>query len=251
LNGEASAYFEILETNNVTRVSCLPRAMISQKTLATLSLFRDSGPCVVEALSRRAVEVRFAPDEVIFLAGARSRGWFVVVEGLVRVVRASGSRQHVIHAEGPGGTLGEVPLFTDGTHPATGIAAEPTRCALFDRATLESAIAECPDIALLITKRLAFRVQNLVARLDGRSAKSARVRLIEFLLERARASDRDSFSIGMTQQDLAEELGTVREIVSREFRRLAREKWIVSLSGGRYRLLDIDALRNAATDTDS
>lgn len=224
--------------------------MISRETLAKLSLFRDSAPCVVEALSKRAVEVRFSPDEVVFLAGATPRGWFVVVEGLVRVVRASGSRQHVIHSEGPGGTLGEVPLFTGGTHPATGIAAESTRCALFDRASLESAVAECPDIALLITTRLAFRVQHLVARLDGRSAKSARVRLIEFLLERTEASNRDSFSIGMTQQDLAEELGTVREIVSREFRRLSREKLIASLSGGRYRALDLDALRKAATDAE-
>ena len=224
--------------------------MISRETLAKLSLFRDSAPCVVEALSKRAVDVRFAPDEMIFLAGNKPRGWFVVVEGLVRVVRTSGSRQHVIHTEGPGGTLGEVPLFTGGTHPATGIAAEPTRCALFDRATLESAIGECPDIALLITTRLAFRVQNLVARLDGRSAKSARVRLIEFLLERAQASDRDSFSVGMTQQDLAEELGTVREIVSREFRRLGREKLIASLSGGRYRVIDLVALRKAATDAE-
>ena len=222
--------------------------MIPRETLAKLSLFRDSAACVVESLSKRAVEVRFVPDEVIFLAGAKSRGWFVVVEGLVRVVRTVGSRQHVIHTEGAGGTLGEVPLFTGGTHPATGIAAEPTRCALFDRATLESAIKECPDVALLITTRLAFRVQNLVARLDGRSAKSARVRLIEFLIERARASDRDSFSIGMTQQDLAEELGTVREIVSREFRRLSREKLIASLGGGRYRLLDLGALHRAATD---
>ena len=224
--------------------------MIPRETLAKLSLFRDSAPCVVEALGKRAVEVRFVPDEVIFLAGAKSRGWFVVVDGLVRVVRASGSRQHVIHTEGPGGTLGEVPLFTNGTHPATGIAAEPTRCALFDRASLESAIAECPDIALLITRRLAFRVQNLVARLDGRSAKSARVRLIEFLLERARASDRESFSVGMTQQDLAEELGTVREIVSREFRRLSREKLITSMGGGRYRVIDLEALRKAATDAE-
>jgi CRP/FNR family transcriptional regulator len=224
--------------------------MIPGETLARLSLFRDSPPCVVKALSARAIEVRFESGSMIFLADSKPRGWFVVIEGLVRVVRITGSRQHVIHTEGPGGTLGEVPLFTDGTHPATGIAAEPTRCALFERAALEAAIGECPDIALLITKRLAFRVQNLVARLDGRSAKSARVRLIEFLLERAQATNADTFSVGMTQQDLAEELGTVREIVSREFRRLSREKLIASLNGGRYRLLDVNALKKSASETD-
>jgi predicted transcriptional regulator len=54
----------------------------------------------------------------------------------------------------------------------------------------------------------------------------------------------------MTQQDLAEELGTVREIVSREFRRLSREKLIVSLNGGRYRVIDLEALQKAATDAE-
>ena len=41
----------------------------------------------------------------------------------------------------------------------------------------------------------------------------------------------------MTQQALAEELGTVREVVSREIRRLIRDKELAALGGGRYRLV--------------
>lgn len=52
-------------------------------------------------------------------------------------------------------------------------------------------------------------------------------------------------SMGMTQQDLAEELGTVREVISRELRRLSRAQLIASLRGGRYRLLDLPGLRRA------
>jgi CRP/FNR family transcriptional regulator len=187
--------------------------------------------------------VGFEPGKVIFLAGSQPRGWFIVIEGLVRVVRGSGDRQHVVHTEGPGGTLGEVPLILAEPHPATAIAAEPTRCALLARTALESAIAECPEVAFVITRRLAMRVRGLVARLDERSSKSVRTRLIEFLLARAEESTRDTISVGMTQQDLAEEVGTVREVVSREMRRLGREKLILSLTGGRYRLLDIPGLR--------
>ena len=217
--------------------------MIPVQMLASLSLFRDVGPCVVPALARRAIGVTYPAGAVLFLAGAEPRGWFVVIEGLVRVVRGSGSRQHVVHTEGPGGTLGEVPLILGETHPATGIAVEPTRCALFDRAALESAIAECPEIAFLVTRRLAMRVRALVARLDERSSKSVRARLIDFLLERAAATKRKSVSVGMTQQQLAEELGTVREVVSREMRRLVREELILPLGGGRYRILDGGGLR--------
>jgi len=219
--------------------------VIRREALAALPLFAESAPRVIDVLAKRGVEIAFPTDAVIFLTGGSPRGWFIVLEGLVRVVRGAGARQHVVHTEGPGGTLAEVPLITGGTHPATGIAAEPTRCALFDRPSLEAAIAECPEIAFILAKRLALRVHMLVARLDARSAKSVRLRLLDFLLQRRASASNDSFSIGMTQQELAEELGTVREVVVRELRKLRQEKLIVSLSGGRFRIPDTRAVQRA------
>jgi CRP/FNR family transcriptional regulator len=219
--------------------------MVPTELLSGLSLFRDASPPIVSALAKRGVEVRYPTNAVLFLTGDPARGWFIVVEGLVRVVRGSGARQHVIHSEGPGGTLGEVPLFTQGTHPATGIAAEPTRCVLFDRTALEAAIAEAPGIAFLLASRLAFRAERLVERLHERSATNVQTRLIEFLLARRPTRGSDTISIGMTQQALAEDLGTVREVVARELRTLVKRGWIESLGGGRYRVRDAKALRTA------
>jgi CRP/FNR family cyclic AMP-dependent transcriptional regulator len=220
--------------------------VIHREALARLPLFADVAPRVVGALASRGVEVAFDADEVIFVAGAPPRGWFVVLDGLVRVVSGNSARQHVIHTEGAGGTLAEVPLFTGATHPATGIAAEPTRCALFDRQSLEAAIAECPEIAFLLAKRLALRVETLVARLEARSARSVRVRLIDFLLQRASQARRNSFSLGMTHQKLAEELGTVREVVVRELRKLRDDRLIEAIEHGRYRILDWPALQGVS-----
>jgi CRP/FNR family transcriptional regulator len=195
-------------------------------------------------LAKRGIEVVFSANEVVFLAGSAPRGWWIVLDGKIRVVRGEGSRQHVVHTEGPGGTLGEVPLFGGGTHPATGIAAEASRCALFTRPSLEAAIADVPAIAFLIAHRLADRVRQLVDRLDERSARSVQSRLIDFLL--SRPPQRGScITIGMTQQALAEELGTVREVVSREVRTLVRRGWIEPLGGGRYRLADVSSLKSA------
>ena len=219
--------------------------MISVERLASLPLFAEQPREVVSALARRGVEARFEPNAVMFLAGSEPRGWYIVLEGKVRVVRGSGSRQHVVHTEERGGTLGEVPLFGGGTHPATGIAAEPTQCVLFSRAALEAAIGEAPAIAFIIARRLASRVRHLVDRLDERSARSVRARLIEFLLARPRHGVA-SITLGMTQQALAEELGTVREVVSREIRELGQRGWIETLGGGRYRLLAVDELRAAS-----
>ena len=222
--------------------------MVPAQTLAALPLFRDTPPDVIAALASRGVEVRFPSNGVIFLAGSAPRGWYVVTEGKVRVVRGSASRQHVIHTEGPGGTLAEVPLFTDRPHPATAIASEPTRCVLFDRRALEAAIAEAPTVAFLLARRLALRVEHLVQRLHERSATSVRARLIEFLLARKPARATDAITLGMTQQALAEDLGTVREVVARELRALVRAGLVESLDRGRYRIVDPAALREAVAD---
>jgi CRP/FNR family transcriptional regulator len=219
--------------------------MVGTELLSGLPLFHDASPQTVSALAKRGVEVRYPANAVLFLTGAPARGWFIVIEGKVRVVRGSGARQHVIHTEGPGGTLGEVPLFTHGTHPATGIAAEPTRCVLFDRNALEAAIAEAPGIAFLLASRLAHRAERLVERLHERSATNVQARVIEFLLGRQPSRGTDTISIGMTQQALAEDLGSVREVVARELRTLGKRGWIESLGGGRYRIKDVNALRNA------
>lgn len=209
--------------------------MIPLATLAPLSPFADLAKRDLAALGSQGMDIRYEADAVLFLAGSVPRGWYVVIEGKVRVVRGSGSRQHVIHTETRGGTLGEVPLFAGGTHPATAIAAEPTRCALFTLQALRGAMTESESVSLILLKRLALRVRGLVERLDDRSARGVQARLIEYLLSRPSAGSSGIISLGMNQQALAEELGTVREVISRELRALCRKGLIESAGGGRYR----------------
>jgi CRP-like cAMP-binding protein len=210
--------------------------LIPIDTLEKLTPFEGVPRGVVATLAQRGVIVRYPAGGVIFTEGSAPRGWYVVIDGSVRVVRGKGSRQHVIHTEGPGGTMAEVPLFAGGTHPATGIAAEPTTCALFTLKVIRAAMAESEDVSLMLLRRLALRVRSLVNRLDERSAQSVRARLMDFLNQRAATARRGAFSIGMTQLRLAEELGTVREVISRELRELRRAGIVESLGGGRYRL---------------
>jgi len=218
--------------------------MIPVRRLAELPTFRDLPPDVLEALAGSAMPMTFARDDVLFLAGSEPRGWYVLLEGRVRVVRGgTGGRQHVVHTEIAGGTLGEVPVFGGGTHPATGVATEATVCAVFSRPALERAIARCPAVAFVLLQRLANRARRLVDRLDERSARSVQARLGEFLLERHAASDSPIVSTGMTQQELAEELGTVREVVSREMRGLIRAGLIVPKGNGRYEIRSLEKLR--------
>jgi CRP-like cAMP-binding protein len=233
------------KVTGLARVSHRGSVVIPIERLAGLRPFASADRAAVVALAGIGSLVRFGSQETLFRAGSEPRGWWVVLEGRVRVVRGVGVRRHVVHTEGPGGTLGEVPLFANGSHPATATASEPTVCALFHRHALVNVAATNATVAFLLLERLAQRVRGLVERLDDRSVRSVNARLAEFLLQRSPPTPA-SLSIGMTQQELAEELGTVREVISRELRSLRAAGIIEARGGGRYRILDLRRLRAAA-----
>jgi CRP/FNR family transcriptional regulator len=210
-------------------------------------------PRARSALLAGAVERRFAAGAVLYLAGAPARGLYLVLEGRVRVLRAGGGRPHVLHVEGPGGTLGEVPVFEglDGAappYPATAVAAEPTRCLVVSRAGVRAAVRAHPELALALLARLAARVRLLVERADARVARSTRARLAALLLVRHAASGGRAFALARTQQEAAEELGTVRELVVRGLRALRAAGTIRAVGGGRYVVTDEARLRAEAGD---
>jgi CRP-like cAMP-binding protein len=190
----------------------------------------------------------YETGEPLFAAGAEAHGMYVVTSGRVRVVRHAGGRRHVLHEEGPGGTLGEVPLFEGGGYPATAIAAEPTTCLVVGRDAIASAMRTDPQLAWRFLSRLAARVRTLVERVDGLAARSVAQRLAALLTARREsvAGGRDSITLGGTQQEVAEELGTVREVVVRAVRALCDAGAIEPLGRGRYRVRDADRLRELA-----
>jgi len=221
--------------------------MIPCERLRSLPFFAAFPAAAVKVMADHAVERRYDAGDALFRAGDDAAGLMVVLEGKVRVVRQVGSRAQVVHVETAGGTLGEVPVFAGGTYPATAIAAEPTSCAVIARGTLAAAIRSSPDAAFVLLERLARRVRELVERLDRASLRSVSTRLAEFLVARLDARGRPVVALGMTQQQLAEELGTVREVVVRELHALRGRGVIRALGGGRYEIVDAPALRRRAS----
>jgi len=214
-------------------------------------------PAGREILLARSIERHFATGEILWSAGERSDGIAVVLEGKVRIVRGSGGRQMVIHSGEVGATLGEVPFFTGGAYPATAIAAEPTRCLFLTHAAVTQAMAADPALAIFFLRRLSQRVENLVERVDQNTVSSVQKRLARFILERSQApvvasrsssgkAMRNAFSLGMTQSALAEEIGTVREVVVRTLRDLRQSGAIESVGDGKFRVASLETLKQLA-----
>lgn len=213
--------------------------MVHRDIIDSIDFLRPLNVGARNELAARAVTRRFARGQRLWTAGAEPRGLFIILQGRVRIVRTAGRRQYVVHSEDPGATLGEVPLFSGGTYPATAIAAEPTVCLVIDRAALAAAMRADPECAWILLARLAGRVRQLLERLSSQTADPVNARLARYLLRRPIAPD-GTITLEETQQQLAEELGTAREVVVRLLRTLMASGVIAPKGRRRY------LVRNAA-----
>lgn len=154
----------------------------------------------------------------------------------------------MIHGSDPGSTLGEIPFFTHEPYPASAIAAEPSRVLLISYPVIEQSMRLDGTVAMYFLERLSRRVQHLVDRVAGLSSQSVDGRLATYILGRIEDSPErlsgSPFSLGMTQADLAEELGTVREVLVRSLRSLRNLGAIEPAGSARYRIANIDVLRS-------
>ncbi len=187
-------------------------------------------------LASTATVVRYAARAALFRAGARADALFAIVEGRVRISVTQDGRTRVLHWEEAGGLLGEVPCFDGGAYVATATA-KTTEVAirLPTDAVVRDIAVESPLGGVLLT-RMAARARMLASRLEEATSQPIAARLDGYLRERARLSDGSHFSLGMTQQALAEELGTVREVLVRELARLRNQGVLEVRAGGRYRM---------------
>ena len=90
-------------------------------------LFGNLRPGQLAELAALARSRDLGEGELLFLAGEKAAGLFVIVSGRIRAYRVnSQGREQTIHTEGSGATLAEVPMFDDGPYPATAVAEEET-----------------------------------------------------------------------------------------------------------------------------
>lgn len=204
------------------------------------------GPAAADRLSRAASVRRFARGDVLWRAGTPSRGLYIVLEGAIRVLRARHGRQHLVHVATPGATMGEIALFGAGVYPATAIASEDVSCLVLLPDALVEEVRTNAALGHALLRRVARRVEHLVERLETRTLSPVRERVAAALVGLATESGTDLADVHTSQAEWAEDLGTVREVLARELRRLKDEGVVEDAGRRRYRIVDIARLEAIA-----
>ena len=225
--------------------------MIPLHLLEQVPLLQSINKPALREIASRGVLRRFKAGDVIWFAGSEPRGLCFVLSGEVRAVHEVDGRQRVLHVERSGGTLGEVPLFSGGRYPATTIVTTDSECVVLDRDAILAAIRQDPALALVFLDRLARRVRHLVERLDRLTSHSVPARLAALLMERWRLSGGKPITLGRTQLEASEEIGTVREVLVRTLQRFRSKGLIAPAGRGRYRITNERGLEAVARERPS
>ena len=190
-----------------------------------------------------AVESTIAAGDPIFLPGAAWTRAGVVTAGLARASLSSGDgRQLTVRYVRPGGLIGSVfPIA--GSRAPLGISAVTT-CRVIEFAAEDflRILESDAQASLLVVRLFSQRLEDLYATVAAHSFGTMRERVGGHLLDLAEVDPITGvITAGVTQQQLADSVGSVREVVARVLREL-RDEGIVTTSHGAITILNLSAL---------
>ena len=211
------------------------------EVLRKTALFSALAEPELTALALRASVRACQAGEILFSEGDPCSGLYIVAKGRVRIFKISpAGREQVLAVEGPGGAIAELPVFDGGPYPASVAAQEPSELLFISRRDFQAFCLEHPEVALKVLQVVGARLRRLVGIIEELSFSTVRHRLISWILRRSQAEGA-AFRLGASHQELAAQIGTVRELVSRNLARLQAQGFI-AIEGPELRVPDHSGL---------
>ncbi|HYM75617.1 MAG TPA: Crp/Fnr family transcriptional regulator [Candidatus Dormibacteraeota bacterium] len=220
-------------------------------TLAKVPIFSGMTEGELAFLLQRAIPRRYAAGEIVFGEGEPCLGMYVVESGHIRIFKSSsGGREHVLSVDGPGSSVAELPVFDGGSYPASAAAVDDATLLFVSKQDFHALCLAHPQVTLKVLRVVGARLRRLVGIIEELSFTTVRHRLASFLLrlvqkEGKRTGEGIQVALPASNQELASQIGTVRELVSRNLSRLQAEG-MLQLDGRHVVILDLKALEEAS-----
>jgi CRP/FNR family transcriptional regulator len=204
-------------------------------------VFRDVPAALVERVLAEASLARMPAGSVLFDARQPCRGFPLVLEGAVRVAKStSGGREILLYRVEPGQgcILSGGCLLGNADYSARAVAETDVTLLSIPPALFQELMLACEPFRRFVFGMYGERLAEVMELVEEVAFRRLDVRLAQILVQRGPV-------IEATHQKLADELGSVREIVSRLLRSFEGRGW-VRLERERITLLEPAALAGLA-----
>jgi CRP/FNR family transcriptional regulator len=164
-----------------------------------------------------AESISVPDDQVTFHVGSACAHYVLLLKGMVRVQLIGDSgREALLYRVRPGQScvLTTCCILSGDDYPAEGITEGAVRALVIAKPAFDRALESAPAFRRFVFANLGARIAEIIVRMEEVAFRPVDRRLAAYLLAQASGA-----VLPITHQELAVELGTVREVVSRHLKR--------------------------------
>ncbi len=215
------------------------------KIISGIPLFSGLTPKQLQEIEQITVDRHYRKGDAVFYEGDDGDGFYVVVEGLVKIYKVSSEgKEQILHILGPGEPFGEVPVFSGQSFPANSEAIVECQLLFFPRSAMAERIAANPSLALNMLAVLSMRLRQFTVQIENLSLKEVPGRLVYLAEEQ---NSKDIVTLEISKGQLASLLGTIPETLSRIFSKMSGQH-LISVKDRNIHLLDLNGLQTLSEE---
>lgn len=181
-------------------------------------------PILDKRIASLGLRKAYRKNAFLFLAQEDAAGFFYILKGEVRVFRMDdeGKELEIVRLR-PGDFFGEAIAFLQGKFPAFARAARDTEVLFFAKQAILGNLERDPAVAKFFVLLLARKCQVLNQRIETLGLRTVRQRLAQYLFSFCRDDQPCQVELPIKKVELAKQLGTISETLSRNLGRLQAE----------------------------
>ncbi len=219
------------------------------KILSQVPIFSGLSEAELAFLAEHTLPRKYSAGETVFSERQACTGLYIIESGHLRIFKSSSSgREQVLNVDGPGNSVAELPVFDGGSYPASASAIDDATLLFVSRQDFQALCLAHPQVALKVLRVVGARLRRLVGIIEELSFTTVRHRLAAFLVRSSKLTGKSTsagveITLPASNQELASQIGTVRELVSRNLSRLQNEG-LIKVDGRTVLIVDLQALES-------
>jgi CRP/FNR family cyclic AMP-dependent transcriptional regulator len=201
-------------------------------------------PTMLAALAAHGNSRSFRAQTILLTEGDSGGSLYIVLSGRLRAYASSPEGRDVVLSEhGPGEYVGELSL--DGEPRSASVKTlEPTTCCVVQAAQMPDFLAEHPEFALHLTQKLTRMTRRLTEQVKSLALQDVYGRMVRLLMELSDPVGEERIvREKLTQQDIADRVGSSREMVNRVMKDLTTGAYVAVRDGRLVILKKLPAAR--------
>ena len=225
-----------------------PPRTIGNEALRAVPLFRDFEPAELSELAQLITTRRFGKHQTIFREGEPGQSFYLILSGSVAIVHlVPDGRETILSILKERDFFGEMSIFESALRAASVRTLTDVEVGIIDRTDFLALIDRSPRIGRLLVTALSDRLRAANKLIASTTSQDIRSRLAALLINLGQNFGEPTplgsrISLRLTNQEMANMIGTTRETVNRTLNRFWDER-VIDMRTAHVVIVDPDKLQ--------